>query len=223
MRTAWPWLALVCALSSSRLASAEPALPAVHARFELRSHGHREQLELVRDGERIEYRFLSRGYSELWRRDARGELEHVRSYPSAGKSVHYTAGDLRTIGLEADWTSLSSLLSTAEQAQLRAGKSRRELGHEVRSLQGMLRGKPAHVEWLADVALPKKLALGEGKSQVVVSLLTVEACTRVLCGERDEALRSLEFADLGDMEYDPFVRRFLAHDALEHGHAHGVH
>ena len=197
-------------------AEAEP--PAVFARFLLtRADGHTEHLELSRQHDRIEHRFVERGYSELWLRDARGELEHVRSFPRDGKNVDYTSGDLRTISLAPDWSALSSLLGNGELASLTQSGSERTLQtRRARVLRGTLRAQPVRLSWLDDVALPARLSLGEGKSKVVISLLSVVDCTPSLCAPPGDPLRSLEFADLGDMEYDPFVRRFLSQDA--HGH-----
>jgi hypothetical protein len=197
---------------------ADAELPAVFARFALtRANGQVEHLELVRQAGRIEHRFVERGYSELWLRDARGELEHVRSFPRDGKSVHYTSGDLRTISLEPDWNTLSSLLGSGELASLRPAGTERALDQRrARVLRGTLRAQSARLSWLEDLSLPAKLSLGQGKSKVVISLLSVAECTPSLCTPPRSELRSLEFADLGDMEYDPFVRRFLASDA--HGH-----
>jgi hypothetical protein len=205
-------------------ARADAELPAVFARFALtRADGHVEHLELVRQHGRIEHRFVERGYSELWLRDARGELEHVRSFPRDGKSVHYTAGDLRTISLAPDWSALSSLLGSAELASLQPSGTERVLDRRrARVLRGSLRTKAARLSWLDDVALPAQLSLGQGKSKVVISLLSVAECTPDLCTRPREELRSLEFADLGDMEYDPFVRRFLAQDGRD-AHAHASH
>lgn len=197
---------------------AEGELPAVVAHFALkRADGSSEHLTLVRSPGRIEHRFVERGYSELWLRDARGELEHVRSFPRDGKSVHYTSGDLRTISLAPDWSALSSLLGTSELSSLVARGTQRALEkRQARVLLGSLRAQPARLVWLDDVALPAQLSLGRGKSKVVITLQSLSACTPALCSPDKAELRSLEFADLGDMEYDPFVRRFLAHES--HGH-----
>jgi hypothetical protein len=222
-RSALPWLllALSVAYAPGRV-RADSELPSVVARFALkRADGSSEHLTLVRSPGRIEHQFLERGYSELWLRDERGELEHVRSFPRDGKSVHYTAGDLQTISLVPDWSALASLLGASELASLAPRGTQRVLERrQARVLLGSLRAQPARLVWLDDVALPAQLSLGRGKGKVVITLLSLSACTPALCSPVRSELRSLEFADLGDMEYDPFVRRFLAQDAQEpHGRA----
>jgi hypothetical protein len=216
------WLITLAASLVCALASADGEPPPVCARYALRrSHGELEHLELMRTADRVAHRFLERGQHELWERDARGELEHVRSYPAQGKSVHYTSGDLRTINLWPAWDVLAQLVGTRELNALSpAGNKQGFQRMSARVLKGPLRGQPAKVEWLDALALPNKLVLGTGVHRLTMELVGVNADADSCSSE--PRLRSLEFADLGDMEYDPFVRSFLAHEAHGHG-AHGVH
>jgi len=230
MRHGRPIFALALLLSCWRLAptraraeEAPESTPAVLATYAIERPGQpSEQLVLVRTGDRVEHRFAQRGTAELWRRDPRGELEHVKAYPGDGKSVHYTAGDLRTIALAPSWDELASLVGARELRDLKQAGSRRLAGRAARLLRGTLRGQPAELAWLDALSLPAYLRLGTGAQRTVLRLVDVRPCTDELCAEYDaRALRSIEFADLGDMEYDPFVRRFLAREARSHGaHAH---
>jgi len=200
----------------AQFAAADTSAPALRARFELKhADGRTEHLELLRDKDRVEHHFVERGYTESWQRDARGELEHVRAFPRDGKSVHYTAGDLRTIQLAPDWHALETLLAQKELTSLRQVGTKRGLQNRLaRVLTGTLRGQPAKVSWIDEVALPAQLALGAGTAKVVISLVSITSCEQAACTPVDtSALRSLEFADLGDMEYDPFVRRYLARES----------
>jgi hypothetical protein len=191
------WLAVLFLLCALPAAASEPGL---RARYALKRGDHVEHLELVRAGDRVAHTFVERGVRELWQRDARGELEHWRAFPAQGKSVHYTPGDLRTINLWPRWDALTQLISASELATLKPNKKG--------VLAGTLRGLPARVEWRDDVALPKRILIGP----LTMELLSVEPVSAV----EGDSLQSIEFADLGDKEYDPFVRRFLAHNQHEH-------
>jgi hypothetical protein len=154
----------VCVAASSVHAEAEPA-PSL-ARYEVRHGKHSERVELLRSSARIEIRYLARGITEVWERDARGELWHARLYHRAQRVVSFTPGDLRTIHLEPSWESLGQ--PTAEKG-------------------------------------------------VRLRLLSVKPCTDALCAKEDVAnYRELQFADLGDMEHDPFVRSFMASAGHHH-------
>lgn len=64
--------------------------------------------------------------------------------------------------------------------------------------------------WLADLALPENLTLGKGAGRVELRLLELTDCSSQRCAQTSTRdLRVLEFADLGDMEHDPFARNFL--------------
>jgi hypothetical protein len=191
----WVVLLLLCAFPA-----AASDLAAVRARYALKRGARVEHLELVRAGDRVEHTFVERGVRELWQRDARGDLEHWRAFPAQGKSVHYTPGDLRTINSWPRWDALAQLISSSELATLKPNKKG--------VLEGTLRGQPARVEWRDDVALPKRIVLGA----LTMELLSVEPVSAV----DGDSLESIEFADLGDKEYDPFVRRYLAHRHHEH-------
>ncbi|MET0384346.1 MAG: hypothetical protein ABW321_00230 [Polyangiales bacterium] len=203
-------------------ARADAPLPDLRARYVMRRAQHTEHLELVRQGNRIVHRFAERGYYETWKRDARGQLEHVRAFPSEGSSVHYTPGDLRTIGLWPTWDSLASLLSERERLALTAAGDKRSFQRQTaRMLKGRLRGQPAQLEWLDSYALPARMTIGEGDAKLVVELVELESCDASSCSVGSPTgLRAIEFADLGDKEYDPFVRKFMARDEHGRGHDH---
>jgi hypothetical protein len=205
-----PFVALSLALFTAAALAEAP--PSVWARYALIRKGVAvEHLVIVRTGDRVEHRYVERGETDLWRRDARGELEHLKLYPRAGRAVHFTPGDLRTISLAPSWDGLSALVSAAERAGLVAqGKTRALGGRAATVLSGRLRGQPARLTWVPELGLPAALTVGRGDARVALRLVAVDACSGERCTEASRsALRVLEFADLGDMEHDPFARSFL--------------
>lgn len=53
---------------------------------------------------------LSRGdTAEVWRRDARGEVTLERVFHADRAVVHYTAGELRALGVQVDWVRLQAV------------------------------------------------------------------------------------------------------------------
>ena len=191
---------------------ARSSLPSVWARYALIRRGARvEHLVVVRSGDRVEHRYLERAETDLWERDRRGEVEHVQIYPKEKRAVHFTPGDLRTIAMTPHWDGLTGLVSDKERAALgRRGTTASLGGRRAIVHHGTLRGQPARLAWLADLALPANLTLGRGATRVELRLVELQDCSGKRCAETTrEDLRVLEFADLGDMEHDPFARRFL--------------
>jgi hypothetical protein len=150
-------LAWTATASAPALAGAQRALPALLARYQV-GHGDRvERMELLRTDWRIEHRFIDRGLTEVWERDARGELSHWKVFPSAGRVVHYTPGDLRAIHTEPSWEQLATLLSPSERARLKRVGARRVRGRTVTVLRGELTGGRAQLLWSDALGLGERV------------------------------------------------------------------
>jgi hypothetical protein len=50
---------------------------------------------------------------EIWRRESRGQVSFERIFHGDKRRVHYTAGELRTMGLEVDWDRAVELIEHA--------------------------------------------------------------------------------------------------------------
>ena len=210
-------LLTLCTCLAAGVAQAEPG---VLARYELRRAGRPPApLELLRDADLVEHRYVESDTIRVWRRVGPDELEHLALSPGSGKGVRYTAGDLRAIVEEVEWSALGSLLSERERSTLTRVGTQRVGGRALPRLRGMLRGQPVRVTWLEDVQLPLELSLGTGREQVVLRLRAVKPCTAARCvPTATHDLTLLDFADLGDMTYDPFVRSYLSRQGRGHTH-----
>jgi hypothetical protein len=216
----WSALGLAAAVLATAAAGAQGAPSLSIAHYEITHDGRSERLDVVRTNDRIEHRYLTRGITEVWSRDARGELSHWKVFHQAKHSVHFTAGDLRTIEAEPSWEQLATLISPSERAKLKAKGSRRTAHGPAILLEGLIDHQRARVLWNEPAGWPEEVALGSGDKRKKYSLLSAEACSTRMCAPFDtSSVREIEFADLGDMESDPFVRSFLATFA-GHGHAH---
>jgi hypothetical protein len=216
------WGALVLAVAglATPAVEAQGALSLSIAHYEVTHDGRTERLDVVRTNDRIEHRYLTRGITEVWSRDPHGELSHWKVFHQPKRSVHYTAGDLRTIEAEPSWEQLATLINPTERAKLKAKGSKRTPNGPATLLEGKLDHQQARVLWNEPTGWAEEVALGAGGKGKKYRLLSAEACSPTLCAPFDTgSVREIEFADLGDMESDPFVRSFLATFA-GHGHAH---
>lgn len=119
-------LGLVAALSMSLNAAAEDVPFPSLMRYELLHGDHVERLDVLRLRDHIEHRYPLRGVTEVWERDARGELSHWKIFERVGRSVHYTAGDLRTIHLQPDWEQLAAPVRPRETDRMQVRLLRTE-------------------------------------------------------------------------------------------------
>jgi hypothetical protein len=218
--TLWGALALAFAGLATPASRAQGALSLSIAHYEVTHDERSERLDVVRTRDRIEHRYLTRGITEVWSRDPRGELSHWKVFHQPKRSVHYTAGDLRTIEAEPSWEQLATLINPGERAKLKAKGSKRTPHGPATLLEGQLDHQQARVLWNEAAGWAEEVVLGAGSKGKKYRLLSAEACSPNSCAPFEtSSVREIEFADLGDMETDPFVRSFLATFA-GHGHAH---
>lgn len=213
-------LALVIAGLATPGAGAQRNLLSSLARYEVTHGGRREHMEVMRTSDRIEHRYATRGITEVWTRDGRGDLSHWKVFHQPKRSVHYTAGDLRTIHLEPTWEQLGTLINPLERSRLRPVGTRRTRHGVVTVLQGAVDGLRTRILWDEERGWAGEMVIGSGPNRTRFRMLSAETCSASLCEPLDaSAIREVEFADLGDSEGDPFVRNFLATFAA-HSHSH---
>ena len=168
---------------------------------------------------RIEHRYLERGVTEIWQRDARGELSHWKAFPRLRRSVHYAAGDLRTIHVQPSWELLATLIDPAERSHLKVSGTRRFKRGRLTVLEGELDHQQTRVLWNEQSGWAQEMVMGTGAKRSCFRLLSAEPCAPSACVPLDTVdFREIEFADLGDSENDPFVRTFLAGFTQRHSH-----
>ncbi|MEY4580396.1 MAG: hypothetical protein RL701_5099 [Pseudomonadota bacterium] len=207
--------AFIAVCSMALTVAAEAELPDSITRYEIRRNSEIEHLEVVRTRSRIEHRYATRGMTEVWTRDDRGELEHWKAFHGPRRSVHYTPGDLRTVRSEPAWEQLATLIHPEERARLTQSKIK---GAHV-ALTGTIDHQRTRVRWNSALGWAEEMVIGSREHNTRFRLLSTKPCAEDMCRPTDMAtFREIEFADLGDAEHDEFVRSFLAQFARAHSH-----
>ena len=154
------------------------------------------------------------GREDIWRRDASGiRLERVLRRDR--HLIDYSAGELRTLGVQADWRALGSLLTDADLARL----------HRLPDPQpgawphyrGVLDGEQVDLRWDPAAHLPVQLLRRSKTGQVLyqrLALLATAPADWPRAGARTDDFERLDAADFGDMDDNPVVRQEEARDAL---------
>lgn len=226
-------LICVCLLSGARVAAApaEPlgeAAPPLTATFETVTKGRdkhtanaRETWTLARDPGRVAYTFgqAVERRSDVWLRTA-AETRLLRVFPQERTTVEYTQGQLRALGNTRSWQQLGSLLP-AHPAQLGlklvgAGTFQQR---KTQRFQGELNGDRVVVQWLEAEQLPAQLTSKNAHTERSITLQKLVVGPVDLASEADgKRYRRIDAADLGDLEHDPFVKRYGALLQSPHHH-----
>jgi hypothetical protein len=76
-----------------------------------------------------------------------------------------------------------------------------------------VRGVQAQLDWLEVADLPARYRSGNGRAAYVLELRALEQRPAILAFTATENLREIDYADIGDMELDPFARRYIREGA----------
>lgn len=166
-----------------------------------------ETWTLWRDAQRIA--LIKASTEEVWQRDTSG-IRLQRLYHNEHKLVDYTAGELRTMMIDARWLPLGTLIDETLLPQLR-----RSGPATTPRYSGTVQGEQITLQWDAAQRLPLQLTRTSPKGSVQFQRLAVHAQPPlrwpVPTPDRSDYDR-VDAADFGDMESDPFVRKVMAQD-----------
>lgn len=194
------------------------AVPDLAARFRVTwtprgQPAQAQQWQLQRSAAEISW-IKGDGREDIWRRDVSGiRLERVLRRNR--HRIDYSAGELRTLGVQLDWRALGSLLADADLARL----------HRLPDAQpgawphyrGVLDGEQVDLRWDPAAHLPVQL-LRRGKAGQVLyqrlALLATAPADWPRAGAGTDDFQRLDAADFGDMDDNPVVRQEEARDAL---------
>lgn len=218
------WLLSASAPSLAQSAN-EGDSPAVVARFELSvapaAGGplRRQTWLLWREADRVETR-TKNGDGEIWRRNPRGDVHYQRVFHRQKRTIDYTAGDLRALDAVPDWARLAHTIDPALLgAELKRIESTTALGRPAVRYRGKVRGVRQEVVWLARERLPAWMRMKYRDRTVTVRLKEVHALAQSPWPRaRTNGYAATDYADIGDNEADPFLRRLLNEAGPAHAH-----
>lgn len=179
---------------------------------EYRVHDSRgdRTLVLVRTDARVEYRWAGEPV-RIWENGADG-LVHREVFVADACVVSYSPGDLRALGRNPGWLQLNHLLDPALRMQLqKRGMAKVGAARDMRAqrYRGEVQDVPVQLDWLEAAELPVRYRSGKGQAAYVLELRALEQRPASLAFTATDGLREIDYADIGDMERDPFVRRHL--------------
>lgn len=204
-------------------AAESAALPPLAARYQLQIGKQRSDWYLIRQAKRIVIYDAANGQAKLWEKNGDGEIEFSRVFAAERRVVEYASGEIKARGPVPDWNALASVIGPRDLAGLHQTGERKVLGQRATVLSGQAAGAALQVWWLARERLPAMVQHGQGAKAVRLVLRELrQEAPREWNWAEPATLASyaqLDAADLGDMEYDPFVQKVLHQDGHSHGHA----
>ena len=198
-----------------------PDTQALVAHYSVRDARGERSLTLVRAADRIEYRQPGEP-AELWRQTPDG-IARLELFAAEKRSIAWAPGDLRTTGRMPQWKQLASPINPQLREKLQRDGSAKALGLSAERYRGeSAEGQLIALQWLAAEGLPAYYRTGPAKPKAgdtgayELKLVKLERVPAAEAFTATGDYRETDYADLGDMELDPFAAAYLKRN----GHAH---
>lgn len=204
---------------------AKSFVPAAGRYEEIRKHVDKKPSttrgwRLWRSQDIVETRSADGAEGELWKRMAGGGMEYTQLYHARRQAVVHYPGDLRATGDAKSWNTLNTVIDARQLSRLTHKGQVKVLGRKAEKYSGVLDGIKTEVWWLPKQQLPALVRKTSGGQHVELRLRELRPLARAaLQSTSDEQLadyRVIDFADLGDMEYDAFVKSIQAGKGHRH-------
>jgi len=205
---------LLCVFGPAWAGSSAADAPAWVAEYRVHDGQGDRALVLVRSDDRVEYRLAGEPV-RVWENGTDG-LIHREVFVADGRIVSYTPGDLRALGRNPGWLQLSHLVDPALRAQLQEqGTTKVSAAHDAPAhrYRGNAQDVPVRLDWLDGADLPAHYRSGKGRAAYVLELRSLERRPENLAFTATDGLREIDYADIGDMELDPFAHRYIREGA----------
>ncbi len=205
-------------------------LPAVAAEFitsrQDDEHNHEKQdaqhepvtWRFWRNDQEIRIERPQLGIGELWQQDGHS-LIHRKLYHADQRAIEFEQSDLNMLQALPSWQKLALLLDKDLLAQLKHGDIEWRDGIPTREYQGNLNGTDWHIVMRLDLALPLLIEQHSEHAEMRTELR--QAYLLPMSPWQPTPTQGydvIDYADLGDKEYDPFVIKVQAQ--MGHDHAH---
>ncbi|WAK02315.1 hypothetical protein [Methylobacter sp. YRD-M1] len=205
-------------------------LPKVAAEYmttrEVEEHEHEHQDVVAdsvawrfwRNGQQIVIERPQLGLGELWQRDGK-TLIHRKLYHADRRAIEFQEDDLRMLEIKPSWQKLALLVEQKVLEQLSAGDVEWSDNHPIREYEGKIGDSQWHIVMRMDLGLPVLIDREhDGMSEHTELLNTYELNAAPWQPTPTNGYEIIDYADLGDKEYDPFVIKVQSQMGHDHHH-----
>jgi hypothetical protein len=171
-----------------------------------------------RNGQQIVIERPQLGLGELWQRDGK-TLIHRKLYHADRRAIEFQEDDLRMLETQPSWQKLALLVDLKVLEQLGAGNMEWSDHHPIREYQGKIGDSQWHIVMRMDLGLPVLIEREQdGVSDHTELLNAYELNAAPWQPTPTNGYDIIDYADLGDKEYDPFVIKVQAQMGHDHHH-----
>lgn len=171
-----------------------------------------------RDDSRIVIDRPQLGVGELWQRDGRALLHH-KLYHQDRRAIEFQEDDLKMLETKPAWQKLALLVDHGLLEKLTASDVEWSDGLPIREYHGQVDDWRWRVVMRLDIGLPLSIVREKGDVSETTELVNAYPLDKAPWQAKvSDDYDVIDFADLGDKEYDPFVVKVQSQMGHEHHH-----
>lgn len=179
-------------------------------------HADKVTWRFWRDSQQITIERPQLGMGELWQRDGQTVI-HRKLYHADKRAIEFQEDDLRMLELTPSWQKLALLLDQKLLEQLIAGDIKWSDGYPTREYQGTVADTQWHIVMRMDLGVPLLIERQHEEFTERTELLNAYLLRAAPWQPTPSTgYDVIDYADLGDKEYDPFVIKVQAQMGHQH-------
>jgi hypothetical protein len=163
---------------------------------------------------------LASGTAEHWQRDGKAVF-HYRMFHEERRGIEFMVEDLEMLGEALRWTRQALLVDPQLLARLEPDTAGWRRNHPYRRYIGTVDGTHWDITLRMDIMLPMTIESRRDGIRQRTELIAAHALdTAPWQPTPTRSYEIIDFADIGDRESDPFVRKIQGTLGIEHGDHH---
>ena len=178
-----------------------------------------DHMVLWRRANSVAEQYPKRAITELWERNRSNSIKLNRYFDAYQRGIEYAPGEIKGLGSDDDWSMKNQLVANSLLAKMTliktigSGCDREEI-YTLKDPQQSIT-----LNWLPTYRLVKSYTRN-AKGETSTWLLTAKSTdTKVINAFFEQHLdyQTTDYADIGDNESDPFLKKMINLGFIEHG------
>ena len=160
--------------------------------------------------------------TELWEQTKRGDLRLVRYFNDYHRGIEYQPNEIHFEGADSDWSSKYQLVSNSLLKRMTGVSSEEKKCSSLKTLYLEENTQSIWLTWLADLNILQSMRIKDKKNQIDWKLthkFTEKDQVEDFFANLD-SFDTVDYADVGDNETDPFLLKMINLGFIEHSHSH---
>ena len=178
-----------------------------------------KQLILWRQKNSVAEQFPAKGITEIWERNHSNSIKLNRYFDAYQRGIEYSPSEVKDVNGNDDWSMKTQLV--ADSLLQKMSLSNREGSGCDREESYLLAEKnyTATLVWLPAYRLVKSYHMQSGSREQVWTLnkMTTDKNSINHFFKQYSDYKTTDYADIGDSESDPFLRKMIRLGFIEHG------